>query len=75
MQASRLALALLEQLAAEIPDLPPYDPAKYEKFPWEDEVAAAIDELRAENEAEKATEESAEEQRSVLGPESLAVSM
>jgi hypothetical protein len=40
------ARALLEQLGAEIADLPPYDPAKDEKFPWEDEVAAAVEKLR-----------------------------
>ena len=45
------ARALLEQLGADIPDLPPYDPAKDEKLPWEDEVAAAIEKLRAEKEA------------------------
>ncbi|MCH7729047.1 MAG: hypothetical protein IH991_21575, partial [Planctomycetes bacterium] len=49
---------LLEKLDAEIPELPPYDPDKDEKLPWEDEVAAAIDKLRAENEANKAAEES-----------------
>jgi hypothetical protein len=42
--------ALLESLGVEIPDLPPYDPAKDEKLPWEDEVAAAIEKLRAEKE-------------------------
>jgi hypothetical protein len=46
------ARALLEQLGVEIPDLPPYDPAKDEKFPWEDELAAAIEKLRSEKEAE-----------------------
>jgi hypothetical protein len=46
------ARALLEKLGAEIPNLPPYDPSKYEKLPWEDEVAAAIEKLRAEKEAE-----------------------
>jgi hypothetical protein len=45
------ARALLEKLGAEIPNLPPYDPAKDEKFPWEDDVAAAIEKLRAEKEA------------------------
>ena|ERR1035437_1372066 len=45
------ARALLEKLGAEIPNLPPYDPAKYEKLPWEDDVAAAIEKLRAEKEA------------------------
>jgi len=40
------ARALLEQLGVEIPALPPYDPARDEKLPWEDEVAAAIKKLR-----------------------------
>jgi hypothetical protein len=47
------ATALLTQLGAEIPKLPPYDPAKDEKLPWEDKVVAAIEKLRAEKEAEK----------------------
>jgi len=34
--------AILEQFGAEIPNLPPYDPAKDEKYPYEDEVNAAI---------------------------------
>jgi hypothetical protein len=42
------ARALLEKLGAEIPKLPRYDPAKDEKLPWEDKVAAAIERLRAE---------------------------
>jgi tetratricopeptide (TPR) repeat protein len=46
------ARVLLEKLRAEIPNLPPYDPAKDEKLPWEDDVAAAIEKLRAEKEAE-----------------------
>ncbi len=46
--------ALLERLGVEIPDLPLYDPAKDEKLPWEDEVVAAIEKLRAEKQAEKA---------------------
>jgi hypothetical protein len=45
------ARALLEKLGVTIPDLPPYDPAKDEKFPCEDEVAAAIEKLRAQKEA------------------------
>jgi hypothetical protein len=44
--------ALLEKLGAEIPNLPYYDPARDEKFPWEDEVAAAIKNLRTNKEAE-----------------------
>ena len=51
---------LLERLGVAIPDLPPYDPDKDEKLPWEDEVAAAIEKLRAEKEAEKAAETSEE---------------
>jgi tetratricopeptide (TPR) repeat protein len=41
------ARALLENLGAAAPKLPHYDPAKDERFPWEDEVAAAIEGLRA----------------------------
>jgi hypothetical protein len=55
------ATALLEQLGAEIPTLPPYDPAKDEKLPWEDEVRAAIEKLRAEKTAKKAAKSSEEE--------------
>ncbi|MFL6255777.1 MAG: DUF4062 domain-containing protein [Pyrinomonadaceae bacterium] len=55
--------ALLEQLGAQIPDLPPYDPAKDEKLPWEGEVAAAIERLRAEKEAEKKMEKKAKRER------------
>lgn len=44
---------LLRQMNIPIPNLPPYDPAKDEKLPWEDEVRAAIEKLRAEKEAEK----------------------
>jgi hypothetical protein len=53
--------ALLEKLGVEIPKLPAYDPAQDEKLPWEDEVAVAIDKLRAENEAKQAAKESSEE--------------
>jgi len=52
---------LLEQLGAEIPELPAYDPAKEEKLPWEDELVAAIEKLRAEKEAKEAAETSEEE--------------
>ena len=48
--------ALLDELGVEAPDLPPYDPAREEKLPWEDEVVAAINKLRAENEAKKAAD-------------------
>ena len=43
--------ALLEQLGVEIPNLPPYDPEKEEKFPWEADVVAAIEKLRAKKRA------------------------
>jgi len=52
------ARALLEQLGADIPNLPPYDPAKDQKLPWEDEVAAAIEKLRTEKEPKKPSENS-----------------
>jgi len=44
--------ALLERLGVEIPNLPPYHPEKDEKLPWEDDVATAIERLRAERAAE-----------------------
>ena len=37
-----------------------YDPAKDEKFPWEDDVRAAIEKLRAEKAAEEAAERQSE---------------
>jgi hypothetical protein len=46
--------AFLGSIGAEIPNLPPYDPAKDEKLPWEDAVVAAVEELRAEKAAEAA---------------------
>jgi hypothetical protein len=46
------ARTLLEKLGAEIPNLPAYDPTRKEKFPWEDELIAAIEKLRAKKEAE-----------------------
>ena len=50
---------LLERLNTPIPDLPPYDPAKDEelKLPWEDEVNAVVEELKAKAEAKKAKEQ------------------
>ena len=47
------ATELLRELNAPIPDLPPYDPAKDEPFPWEADVRKAIAKLKAEKEAEK----------------------
>jgi hypothetical protein len=54
------ARGLLEQLGAEIPDLPPYDPAGDEKLPWEDPLAAGIEKLRAKKEAARKAKEEAE---------------
>jgi hypothetical protein len=47
---------LLQQLEVPIPNLPPYDPAKDEPFPWEADVRAAIEKLRAEKEAKLKSE-------------------
>jgi len=55
--------ALLEQLGAEIPNLPPYDLTKDEKLPWEDAVVAAIEELRAEKAAEVAAKEAEDKEQ------------
>lgn len=56
------AVALLEQLGADVPDLPDYDAAKDQKFDWEDDLVAAIDKLRAKKEARKAAEQSEEDE-------------
>jgi 3',5'-cyclic AMP phosphodiesterase CpdA len=42
---------LLRQMNVPIPNLPPYDPAMDEKLPWEDDVRAAIEKLKAEKAA------------------------
>jgi hypothetical protein len=57
------ARALLEQPGAQIPELPPYDPDRDEKLPWEDEVLAAIEKLRVERAAEEAVQTDGEEER------------
>lgn len=44
---------LLKELGVPIPNLPPYDPAKDEPFPWEADVRAAIEKLRAEKKAKQ----------------------
>ncbi len=46
------AAALLERLGVPVPELPRHDPEKDDKLPWEDEVAAAIEKLRAKKEKE-----------------------
>ena len=47
---------LLQQMNVPIPNLPPYDPAKDEPFPWEADVRAAIEKLKAEKEAKEAND-------------------
>ena len=47
---------LLQQLNVPIPSLPSYEPAKGEPFPWESDVRAAIERLRAEKQANLKTE-------------------
>jgi len=44
---------LLQRMNVPIPNLPPYDPAQDEPFPWEADVRAAIEKLRAEKEAKE----------------------
>ncbi len=44
---------LLQQMNVPIPNLPPYDPARDEPFPWEADVRAAIEKLRAKKEAKE----------------------
>jgi len=43
-----------------VPVLPPYDPAKDEPFPWEADVRAAIEKLKAEKKVASASAESSE---------------
>ena len=47
------AKTLLRQLGEDIPELPAYDPAQDPKQPWEDEITAAITELRKPAQPEK----------------------
>jgi hypothetical protein len=44
---------LLQQMNVPVPALPPYDPSKDEPFPWEADVRAAIEKLKAQKEAKK----------------------
>ncbi len=44
---------LLRQMNVPVPDLPPYDPAEDVPFPWEADVRAAIEKLKAEKEAKQ----------------------
>jgi hypothetical protein len=47
------ATALLQQLGQDIPEVPTYDPLQYPKEPWEDEIAAAISEIRESGPSQK----------------------
>lgn len=42
------ARALLDRMGADIPNLPPYHPTKDPRFPWEEELQAALARLREE---------------------------
>lgn len=44
---------LLQQMNVSVPVLPPYDPTKDEPFPWEADVRATIEKLKAEKEGGK----------------------
>lgn len=46
-------IELLDELGVPIPDLPPYDPSKYEPFDWEVKIRALIEERKAEREAQE----------------------
>jgi len=46
--------ALLSELGAELPEVPRHDPSTVRPFPWEKDVRALIDKLRAEREAKEA---------------------
>jgi tetratricopeptide (TPR) repeat protein len=48
---------LLHELGEPIPQLPPFDPAKVQPYPWEAEVQAAIDRLNAEKAAAAAADQ------------------
>ena len=48
---------LLHELGVPIPNLPPYDPANDEPFPWEVSVRAVIEELLAEKSAKQKAEQ------------------
>ena len=51
------ALDLLNRLGVEAPNLPPYDPSRDEKLPWEDDLMGAIEKLREEKQAESLDED------------------
>ena len=47
------ATELLHELVVPLPNLPPYDPAKDEPFPWEADLRAFIAKCRAEQAAKE----------------------
>lgn len=58
---------LLNELSVPAPTRSPYDPAQDEPFPWEADVRAAIEKLRAEKE-EKARTNSPVNSQGQRGP-------
>jgi hypothetical protein len=54
------AIELLTRLGVAIPTLPPYDPAKDEKLPWEDKVNEIIEKLKKKKEEKTVIEEDGE---------------
>lgn len=55
---------LLHELGVPIPNLPSYDPAKDEPFPWETDVRAAMEKLRAQKKAKPEKRDEASEKPS-----------
>ena len=51
------ATELLHELGVPLPNLPPYDPAKDEPFPWEADLRAFIATRRAEKAAKQIAEQ------------------
>ncbi|GAB4522395.1 MAG: hypothetical protein OHK0046_34860 [Anaerolineae bacterium] len=51
------AKAVLDALGEPYPDLPPYDPARIGKFPYEDEILAVIEREKAKRAAARQAEE------------------
>jgi hypothetical protein len=48
--------ALLTKLGAPLPEVPKYDPAKAKIYPWEKDVRAFIEKLRAERKKQESKE-------------------
>ena len=54
---------LLRQMNVPIPNLPPYEPAKDAKLPWEDDVRAAIEKLKADKAAKAKNREAIQDKQ------------